>query len=228
MFKKDDIIQAASAFLDYIYKKRCYFCGSSKECIKMCSKCYEELQYSDFEPDRVILGINVYSAGVYEKNLQKMIRGLKYHKQKDLAFYIAKFMYGYFMSLENLNPDTQKYQVVPVPLHIKREKKRGYNQMKLVSDEFCKLCAYVPNYGLVKRTKETKPQYNLNYKERMDNLSGAFEVDLDKYINELPVLLIDDICSTGASFMSIISVLREKGINNITCFTISSPRYNKI
>ena len=226
MITKDYILQTACKFLDYIYKKRCYFCGSSIESVKMCSKCFNELEYSDFEPNRLISDICVYSAGIYEKTLQKMIRGLKYHKQRDLAFYIAKFMRDYFINLENLNPLTQKYQVVPVPLHKDREKKRGYNQMKLIADEFCALCAYIPNHDLIKRIKNTKPQYNLSKEERMQNLEGAFEVNSEKLIKNLPILLIDDICSTGASFNSIISTLKEKGIDNVICLAVSVPKFN--
>ena len=111
------------SILDLIYRKKCYFCGKSKYSIKMCPDCYESLQFSDFIPNRIINNINIYSCGVYEKNLQKLIRGLKYHKQKELAYYLAKFMYEYFL---NLKLD-KKFQVVAVPLHKNRLKKRKYN-----------------------------------------------------------------------------------------------------
>ena len=208
--------------LDYIYKKRCYFCGSNKECVKMCSKCYEQLQFSDLKPDRKILGVNVYTAGVYEKYLQKMIRGIKYHRQKDLAFYQAKFMWEYFSRLKETEHLEDCYQVVPTPLHKSREKKRGYNQMKLVAEEFCILSGYTLNNNLITRIKETKPQYKLSRKERLKNLDNAFEVNTKNLLN-LPVLLLDDICTTGSTFESMIDKLNENGINNITCLAASSP-----
>ena len=89
-----------SSILDLIYRKKCYFCGKSKDSLKMCSKCFEKLEYRDFEANRIILGVDVFCAGVYTKELQKLIRGLKYHKQKDLAYFQAKFMYEYFSNLE--------------------------------------------------------------------------------------------------------------------------------
>ena len=70
--------------LDWIYKKRCYFCKSSKESVRMCSKCYEELDFLPVQLNRTYNGVKIYCAGVYSKNLQKMIRGLKYHNQRDL------------------------------------------------------------------------------------------------------------------------------------------------
>jgi len=185
----------------------------------MCSKCYSKLTPSEPAANRQILGINVYTAGVYEKNLQKMIRGIKYHRQKDLAFYQAKFMWEYFSRLEN---KYDCYQVIPVPLHKNRKKKRGYNQMELVTEEFCKLSGYIPNYNLITRIKETRPQYKLSRKERLKNLDNAFDVDTKQLLN-LPVLLIDDICTTGSTFESIIEELNKNGINDITCFATASP-----
>lgn len=80
------------SLLDWIYKKKCYFCGRSKESVKMCSDCYDKLDFLPVKTNRVIFNSRVYCAGVYSKELQKMIRGLKYHRQKDLAYYMAKFM----------------------------------------------------------------------------------------------------------------------------------------
>ena len=71
-----------NSLLDLIYRKKCYFCGSSKHSVKMCPKCYEKLEFSSYTVNRVIDGVNIYCAGVYTKELQKLIRGLKYHKQK--------------------------------------------------------------------------------------------------------------------------------------------------
>ena len=204
------------AILDLIYKKKCYFCGKSKYSSKMCPECYDEMTFSAIQVNRVIKGINIYSCGIYEKTLQKLIRGLKYHRQKDLAFYLAKFMYEYYEKL-NLN---KKFQVVPVPLHKNRVKKRKYNHMELVAEEFCKLSGDVPNFELIKRVKDTKPQYKLSRKERLENLKSAFVVDKTKDLN-LPVLIIDDICTTGATFEEMISSL--DGISDITCLAASSP-----
>lgn len=208
-----------NSLLDLIYRKKCYFCGKSKQSVKMCSECYDELYFADFEPNRTIDGVNVYTCGVYEKILQKLIRGLKYHKQKELAFYLAKFMYEYFEKLE-LN---KEFQVVPVPLHLNRIKKRKYNHMELVAEEFCRLSGFTPNFELIKRVKDTKPQYRLSRKERMENLAEAFIVDKEKDLH-LPLLLIDDICTTGSTFEEMISTLKKDGITDIVCLASSNPQ----
>ena len=207
-----------TSLLDLIYRKKCYFCGKSKQSLKMCSECYEELCFSDIRANRIINGVDIFSCGFYEKNLQKLIRGLKYHKQRELAYYLAKFMYEYFVQL-GLDKD---FQVIPVPLHKNRIKKRKYNHMELVAEEFCKLSGFTTNFELIKRVKDTKPQYKLSRQERMKNLADAFVVDKEKDLG-LPILILDDICTTGSTFEEMISALNKEGINNITCLAASSP-----
>jgi len=207
-----------TSILDLIYKKKCYFCGKSKFSLKMCPNCYDLLQYNDFRPNRIIDGVDVYSCGIYEKNLQKLIRGLKYHKQKELAYYLAKFMYEYF---EKLNLD-KEFQVVAVPLHKNRMKKRKYNHMELVSEEFVKMLGVSSNFELIKRVKDTKPQYKLSKIQRKENLFDAFKVDTSKDLHK-SVLILDDICSSGSTFEEMIRTLKNAGIRDIVCLSASNP-----
>lgn len=207
------------SLLDWIYKKRCYFCKSSSESVKMCSKCFEELEFLPVQVNRKFNNVNIYCAGVYSKNLQKMIRGLKYHRQKDLAYYQAKFMWLYWQRLGL----TQNFQIVPVPIFPKRKKKRKYNHMELVAEEFAKLSGYEVNFELIKRVKDTKPQYKLNKSQRTMNLSNAFEVNKDKLIKGKKILIIDDICTTGSTFEEMIKEFNNVGIYDITCFATTTP-----
>ena len=209
-----------NSILDLIYRKKCYFCGNSKYSVKMCDKCYEKLEFTDFKANRIINGVDIFCAGIYTKELQKLIRGLKYHKQKDLAFYQAQFMYDYFKSLDVL--ENKEFEIVAVPLHLNRIKKRKYNHMELVCEEFSKLSGFECNFNLIKRIKDTKPQYRLSRTERLQNLDNAFEVDKNAYLGKI-VLIMDDICTTGSTFEEMIKTLQEAGINDIVCFATSTP-----
>jgi len=214
-----------TSLLDWIYKKKCYFCGKSKESVKMCSECFDSLDFLPAEVNRTIFGtkngsrIPVYCAGIYSKNLQKMIRGLKYHGQKDLAYYMAKFMWQYWKKL-NIRDD---FQIVPVPIFPKRKRKRKYNHMELTAAGFAKFTGYEVNFDLIKRIKDTKPQYNLNKAERLRNLSNAFEVIPQKNISGKSVLLIDDICTTGSTFEEMVKSLEKSGVKDIVCFACTTP-----
>ena len=212
------MLKRLTDLLDWIYKKKCYFCKSSKEAVKMCSKCYEEMDFLPVKPSRTVKGKKVYCAGIYSKNLQKLIRGLKYHNQRDLAFYLAQFMSEYFEKIS----DKKDYEVIPVPIYPKREKKRKYNHMHLVGEEFCRITANTLNVDLIKRIKDTKPQYKLKRQERVQNLTNAFKVDKSKY-NGKTLLLIDDICTTGSTFEEMINELEKNGINDIICLAATTP-----
>lgn len=209
-----------NSFLDLIYRKKCYFCGNSKHSLKMCPKCYEKLEFSDTKANRIIDGSDIYCAGVYTKELQKLIRGLKYHRQKELAYYLAKFMYEYFCRLEYLKE--KDFVIIPTPMHPNRVKKRKYNHMDLVCEEFSKLSGFECRFDLIKRVKDTKPQYKLSRKERLKNLSEAFEVDKNA-LPAKPVLILDDICTTGSTFEEMIKALKKSGVENITCLAASTP-----
>ncbi len=206
------------SLLDWIYKKKCYFCGNSKQSLKMCDKCYDKMNFCNVTVNRQILGANIYACGLYNAELQKLIRGLKYHNQRELAFYQAKFMWEFWQKI-NLN---ENFLVVPVPLSKERYKQRKYNHMELVTEEFCKLSGYSYDFELIKRVKNTKPQYNLKRNERMKNLENAFEVTKD---TDKPILLIDDICTTGSTFESIIFELNKNSIYNITCLATATVEF---
>ncbi len=206
------------SLLDWIYKKKCYFCKNSKDNSRMCDKCYQTLEFQPLKINRIIDGKKVYCAGIYNKNLQKLIRGLKYHRQKELAYFQAKFMYEYWTKITN----DKNFQVIPVPIFEKRKRKRKYNHMELTAIEFCRLGGYVYNPELITRIKDTKPQYKLTKTQRMENLSNAFQVDINK-LKQGNLLIIDDICTTGSTFEEMIKELKKQGIENIVCYAASTP-----
>ena len=185
----------------------------------MCSSCYEKMEHLQILKNREIFGTNVYCCGEYSKDLQKLIRAIKYHKQKELAFYQANFMYEYWKEI----PDKKEtYQIVPVPLFKKREKQRKYNHMNLIAEEFSKLSGYDVNLELIERIKDTKPQYRLTKSQRMENLSNAFKIKPDK-IKHGRILLLDDICTTGSTFENIIMEFKKHNINDIVCLATTTP-----
>ena len=212
------MLKKLESLLDWIYKKKCYFCKRSKEAVRMCSKCYSQMDYLPIKINRTINGTNIYCAGIYSKNLQKLIRGLKYHNQRDLAYYLAKFMAEYFNQITNRTD----LEIIPVPIFPKREKKRKYNHMNLVGKEFCRITSNTLNTELITRIKDTKPQYKLKREERIKNLSNAFKVDKSKF-NGKTLLIIDDICTTGSTFEEMIKELQKNGINDIICLAATTP-----
>lgn len=219
------MLRILSQLLDLIYKKHCYFCRRTEENTRFCSKCYRKIQFLPFARLKNINGIDVYSAVLYKDNIVKMIRGLKYHNQKELAYFQAKMMFEYW---EKLNVSKKDFTIIPVPISKKREKERHYNHMSLVAKEFSKMTGYEINETLVERIKDTKPQYKLTKKERAANLIDAFSVITDNIENckEKNLLIFDDILTTGSTVAEISKILRKAGAQSIVAFTTSCTEYN--
>ena len=98
-----------------------------------------------------------------------------------------------------------------MPIYPKREKKRKYNHMNLVGEEFCRITDNKLNTGLIRRIKDTRPQYKLKRDERLKNLSNAFKVDKTNYSGKT-IVIIDDICTTGSTFEEMIKELKRTAI----------------
>ena len=122
---------------------------------------------------------------------------------------------------ENITDD-KDFQIVPVPIFEKRRKQRKYNHMDLVAEELAKLTGFNYNPDIIKRIKNTKPQYNLKKLQRTENLKNAFEVDKSK-LKQGEILIIDDICTTGSTFEEMIAEFKKSNIDNIVCLAATTP-----
>ena len=94
--------------------------------------------------------------------------------------------------------------------------------MNLVAEEFCKLSGCTLNTDLIKRVKDTKPQYKLKKSERITNLANAFEVNEENLL-PMKILIIDDICTTGSTFEEMIKEFEKHNISDITCLAATTP-----
>ncbi len=113
--------------------------------------------------------------------------------------------------------------VMPVPIHKKRKKARGYNQSLLLATEMVKhlkieleVCQ-----DLVIRKKNTRIQKVLDNKKRSLNLVNAFEMNETKRKIPQNILIIDDIYTTGATINEVSKVLVNNGVENVYFLTIS-------
>ncbi len=211
------MINIFKKLLDLIYDKNCYFCHRSVESSVFCSKCYEKIEYLSSEQPSV-LGKKLFAVALYSDIIQKLIRAVKYHDKLELADYQAKIMFEYWS--KNSASD-KKYTVIPVPMFYSKARKRKQNHMDLVGKKFCDLSGYTFDNKSLIRNRETAPQYKLTKSERENNLKGAFSL-VSKNIKE-PILLIDDISTTGTTLREIIKELQKNGFEDITCFVTAIP-----
>lgn len=214
-----------SQLLDLIYKKHCYFCRSTDENSRFCSRCYNKLKFLPAAVLKTVSGVDVYSAVVYKDDIIKMIRGVKYHNQRELACFQAKIMYEYWCKFEVSKKD---FVIIPVPISKKRQRERHYNHMSLVAKEFSKMTGYEIDESLIVRVKDTKPQYKLTRQQRAENLKGAFYADSEnvKCQKDRKLLIFDDIFTTGSTVAELAKILFEAGAQDVTAFTTSCTQYN--
>lgn len=222
--------------LDLLFPPRCPFCdeitfeGVCEFCRKkvtmvtdpFCMKCGKPVtdrtrEYCEdctsmrhgFESGRALL--------VYDDMVRHSIYHFKYASRKEYAKVYAKMMGQNFKQyVEQISPDI----LIPVPLHKKRMKKRGYNQAQLVAKCLEKEWGIPCRADLVRRTKNTRPQKELDRAERQNNLKKAFKI-IENDVKLKTIILIDDIYTTGSTMDALAEALLQNGAAKVYFVTIA-------
>jgi len=153
------------------------------------------------------------SYGIYEGGLEEAIKQLKYHGIKRLASPLSELL------LKTSLPDVDA--IIPVPLHGKRLRERGFNQSALIAKGISKRLHRPLLINTLIRTRYTTPQVNLTAREREKNIKGAFSVIDGEDIQGKDIMLIDDVFTTGATVRECSKVLRKAGAGNIYVITLA-------
>ena len=141
----------------------------------------------------------------------------KYHNRRVFGeFYAEELFRLYGEKIKEWGIDV----IVPVPLHPRRRRMRGYNQTEIIAKHLSKLTGIPVEKKWVKRIRYTQPQKKLNNKERKKNLESAFCIQ-KQYKEYERVLLIDDIYTTGSTIDTIAKQLLEKCNKKSWFLTIS-------
>ena len=140
--------------------------------------------------DRVLIAYH------YDTILQELFERMKYNGEKEIASLLGKLAYevlAQYIALSSI--------FIPVPLHPKKRRQRGYNQAELIAISLA-ASAEGKSLSCARRTLYTQTQTRLSKNERQKNVSGAFSVDRSyadtlKQVNE--IYLVDDVITTGAT-----------------------------
>ena len=111
-------------------------------------------------------------------------------------------------------------EIIPVPLHPSRKRIRGYNQAEILACELSALTGIPVRKDVLFRIRKTKPQKQLDDRERRQNLKGAFAVNRE-WEPRRNVLLVDDIYTTGSTVERSAKMLKKAGCENVYFLTIS-------
>ncbi len=113
--------------------------------------------------------------------------------------------------------------IIPVPLHWRRAWNRGFNQAELLAKPFGKSFNLEVRRDLLRRKRHTESQVKLKHDERRENVSGAFVVPKSKKreVKGRDFLLIDDVCTTGATLDACANALKRAGARYVWALTLT-------
>lgn len=160
--------------------------------------------------------------GNYTDTLKRTIARLKYDQHPELATPLGEALARSWLEA---NLTTNKLAIVPIPMHIEKQKQRGYNQAELISRAFCNLTGDLHQPFGLKRIRATEALFNLSPKQREQMLSQVFEIG--KISRDRPVLLIDDIHTTGATTRAAIEVLHRNRIRVMGIAVVAKPMFDR-
>ena len=121
-------------------------------------------------------------------------------------------------------PPTEPPLLIPIPLYKRRYLERGYNQSTLLARGIAQVIDGSLREDVLIRKRPTRSQTGLSHEERQQNVASAFSINNPEYITEKPILLIDDVMTTGATILSAAKVLHEAGAGSIHVATLAFTR----
>jgi ComF family protein len=111
--------------------------------------------------------------------------------------------------------------IIPVPLHPKRKRARGFDQAKVLAKELSKLKELPLENLVLRKVKNVLPQTSLEREERMKNVRGAYTVLKSGKIRGKTVLLVDDVYTTGSTLKECSRELLRAGAKEVRGITIA-------
>jgi ComF family protein len=224
-----------NAFLDFLFPPRCvacrhtgtdWFCAECRgQIVKVmppiCSRCGRPLvppqtlcQFCKKSP-LAIEGTR--AVAFFEGTLRAAIHALKYNHRPELATPLGNLLHEY-LHQESLPADA----LIPVPLHPQRERERGYNQAFLLTQILGEQAGLPVWNETLTRIRVTRSQVELNAIERHKNVKDAFTATAR--VANARILLIDDVCTTGATMEACGTALYRQGAKSVWGLALARSR----
>lgn len=216
--------------LDFMFPPECHVCGAPLAPHERfaCTHCLSQLPRSGYHR-RDLNPMEERFAGQFrferatghffytrDSSLAKLIQDMKYRHFPGIGEMLGHlaaselFPTGFFSATD---------VIVPVPMHFMKQARRGYNQTHHIAQGIGKATG-LPVSTALKATRAHNTQTSLSREERLENTSGLFKVKDRPQIEGKGVLLVDDVCTTGATITSAAEAIWEAEPSTLTIFTI--------
>jgi len=213
-----------SSFLNLLFPPKCPFCGKVQEPPGICPECETELPWID---DAEALregpgGLRCAGAVWYEETVRDALLRLKFNGAPDAAEPLGKLVAQ--CAAEQFGG---AFDVVTwVPVSRKRLRSRGYDQAELLARAACRLWDTEP-IRLLEKITDTPPQSGIQEAAaRRANVLGVYDAAGDAAGKR--ILLVDDICTTGATLTECIRVLEDAGASSVVCAVVALTRNRNV
>lgn len=156
--------------------------------------------------------------GSYEGPLREAIHRWKYEEKGYLtSFFGEKLAEGFLRHWDSSSFDL----LIPVPLHSKRLRERGFNQALLLVKELSQRTRIPYSKRLLRKRISTPPQIHLSGRERERGVRGSFHIQREDEIEGKVILLVDDVYTTGATVNECSKVLLKAGAERVDVLTLA-------
>ena len=161
--------------------------------------------------------------GSYEGGLRELIHLLKYQQVRPAANVLGRMLSEAITDLALVLGG--KTVVIPVPLHARKLRQRGFNQSELIARAALKAISTRNQFELcsaaMERRRETQSQIGLSRHQRRENMRGAFAVIRPELVAAREVLLVDDVFTTGTTASECARALRRAGASKVFVATVA-------
>ena len=205
-----------SWLLDLVFPPRCFICGRVDA--TWCAGCQQTLAQLPLRPQSRPTTPPLHgllATAPHSGLLQTYVQQLKYEQATQLAVPLGRRL-AHCIHRADVTFDT----VIAVPLHVHRERERGYNQSKLLAQVVAKLLGKTDSSAQVVRSQDTRPQVGLNRAQRQVNVDGAFRASTS--LQGQRVVLIDDVYTTGATLQACANALAAVGVASVYGLTVTA------
>lgn len=162
----------------------------------------------------------IRSVFILDDVIRKAIHQMKYRNVRSLSPYLAGFLADY-MGSDRLDGEV----LLPVPLHPRRMRERGYNQSGLLAKEVGRLTGLPVIEDCLIRVRQVQPQVRAaDLEERRRNVADAF-LCLDDRVRGKRVIVVDDVCTSGATLEACATALKNRSAESVWGLTVAREKH---